>query len=376
MKHLQWFRWFAISTIILLGVAAATFTRSVDVSSEKLQQSMIYDWVWSGVQGRTEAAELEKRVIQLALSDDQSSVEAAVLFQQIMLSRTRTWAAGDFAQFLNQHPRMLIHFNSIVSSVDSLGEILHNLSDDGAIADAIGQAGALSHSADQLSMGARTHSVAEMAGVKDSLHRKQITQKVLFLILFLAGLALLLVTSWQNWSLARANAAIAGGARQLAESEKRLSGVLANTTDGVMVLDPQWRITFANQKAVAMLFPDRPYLGERLWDLRRTDRTRDFYKNCSRAMKHQSPVEFEAYLPPLDSWLKVHAFPTPDNLTVFFSDVTEQRRLNDELAHMAQHDPRQSHAVCRAPGIGPGLRPSALRTHPRAARRRRLQDRE
>jgi PAS domain-containing protein len=86
--------------------------------------------------------------------------------------------------------------------------------------------------------------------------------------------------------------------------------VLANTTDGVMVLDLDWRITFANQKAVAMLFADQAYLGKRLWDLRRTDGTREFYKNYSRAMKQQCPVEFEAYLAPLDLWLEVHAFPS------------------------------------------------------------------
>jgi PAS domain-containing protein len=67
----------------------------------------------------------------------------------------------------------------------------------------------------------------------------------------------------------RGNAAIAGGARQLADSEARLSGVLANTTDGVVVLDPDWRVTFANQKASAMLFADLRLSRGRLWDLPR-----------------------------------------------------------------------------------------------------------
>ena len=127
--------------------------------------------------------------------------------------------------------------------------------------------------------------------------------------------------------------------RRLAASERRLSGVLQNTTDGVMVLDREWRIIFANRNAVDMLFSDRPYLGVRIWDLRRTDQTREFYKNYSAAMKNQTAVEFEAYLPPLDLWLEVHAFPTPDNLTVFFRDVTERRRLREELVRLARQDP-------------------------------------
>jgi diguanylate cyclase (GGDEF)-like protein len=128
-------------------------------------------------------------------------------------------------------------------------------------------------------------------------------------------------------------------ARQLARSKRRLSGVLESTTDGVMVLDTDWRITFANQNAVDMLFSGRPYLGLRLWDIRRKDQTREFYKNYSIAMKQQTPVEFEAYLAPLDLWLRVHAFPSPETLTVFFRDVTEQRRLREELVRLSRHDP-------------------------------------
>jgi diguanylate cyclase (GGDEF)-like protein len=128
-------------------------------------------------------------------------------------------------------------------------------------------------------------------------------------------------------------------ARQLARSKRRLSGVLESTTDGVMVLDTDWRITFANRNAVNMLFSGRPYLGLRLWDLRRKDQTREFYKNYSMAMKQQTPVEFEAYLAPLDLWLRVHAFPSPETLTVFFRDVTEQRKLREELVRLSRHDP-------------------------------------
>jgi diguanylate cyclase (GGDEF)-like protein len=128
-------------------------------------------------------------------------------------------------------------------------------------------------------------------------------------------------------------------ARQLARSKRRLSGALESTTDGVMVLDTDWRITFANQNAVDMLFSDRLYLGLRLWDLRRKDQTRVFYKHYSMAMKQQTPVEFEAYLASLDLWLRVHAFPSPETLTVFFRDVTEQRKLREELVRLSRHDP-------------------------------------
>jgi diguanylate cyclase (GGDEF)-like protein len=349
MKHLEWFRWFAIVTGVLLFVAAVIFSNSVRVSSDALDRVMRYDWSTSGFQGRTEAAELERRVTRLALWDDQSSLKAAVQSHQILQSRIRTWGAGDFGRFLKQDPRLLAQYHGLAANADSLGELLQGLGGErataniiaeaGAIASAIAEAGAMKRTVDRLGVRAYGHSLNETAKAKDDLRSKQTVQKLLIGFLLALGLILFLLTSWQKRSLARANAAIAGSARQLAESEERLSSVLANTTDGVMVLDAQWHVTFANQKAVAMLFPDRPYLGERIWDLRRRDQTREFYKNYSRAMKQQRPVEFEAYLSSLDSWLEVHAFPTPDNLTIFFRDVTERRRLNDKLVHLTRHDP-------------------------------------
>jgi diguanylate cyclase (GGDEF)-like protein len=349
MKNLEWFRWFAIVTGILLSVAAVIFSHSVSVSSDALDRVMRYDWSTSGFQGRNEAAALERRVTRLALWDDRSSLEAAVRSHQILLSRTGSWGAGDFGQFLDQDPRLLAQYRTLVANVDSLGGVLQRLGEEratanvidqaGAIAGAIEQAGTIRRTVDRLGVRAYGHSLNETAKARDDLRSKQTVQKLLIVFLFAVGLILFLLTSWQKRSLAFANAAIAGGARQLAESEERLSGVLANTTDGVMVLDSDWRITFANQKAVAMLFAEQAYLGERLWDLRRSDGTREFYRNYSRAMKQQCPVEFDAYLAPLDSWLEVHAFPTPDDLTVFFRDVTERRRLNDELVHLTRHDP-------------------------------------
>ncbi|HUE45596.1 MAG TPA: hypothetical protein VMO81_05015 [Aestuariivirgaceae bacterium] len=49
---------------------------------------------------------------------------------------------------------------------------------------------------------------------------------------------------------------------KIAESEKQLSRVLEHTTDGVIALDRELRVTYPN--AVAMHFSDCPYLGLRM----------------------------------------------------------------------------------------------------------------
>ena len=166
---------------------------------------------------------------------------------------------------------------------------------------------------------------------------------LLFVPVILAFAALLAVREYALFTNERSLRTEAEeSARQLAESEAQLSAVLENTTDGVMVLDRQWRITFANRNAVAMMFKDRPWLGLVIWDVLSPKENNEFYRNYCIAIEQQRPVEFEAYFAPLGIWMEDHAYPTADDITVFFRDVTERRRLREELVRLAQHDPLTS----------------------------------
>jgi diguanylate cyclase (GGDEF)-like protein/PAS domain S-box-containing protein len=135
-------------------------------------------------------------------------------------------------------------------------------------------------------------------------------------------------------------------ARQEAEATAaRLLAVLESTTDSVVVLDREWRITYTNQHAANILSARGASLGGRLWDLFPEEPGGIFDRHIRRAMAEQVRVRFEEYLLPLNLWLEVHVFPTPDGLSIFFRDVTgrrraegERRRAQMQIAHMARHD--------------------------------------
>jgi diguanylate cyclase (GGDEF)-like protein/PAS domain S-box-containing protein len=126
---------------------------------------------------------------------------------------------------------------------------------------------------------------------------------------------------------------------KLAESEEQLSRVLDHTTDGVIALDRDFRITYANPNAVATHFSDRPYLGLPMWQVLGSSPDNAFYTNYRTALARQAPLRFEAHFAQSDMWFEDHVFPTPDGLTIFYRDVTERRRLREELVRLAQHDP-------------------------------------
>ncbi|MFN2289159.1 MAG: ATP-binding protein, partial [Chromatocurvus sp.] len=345
MKRLEWFRWITGAAGIFLFVAAMAFSHSVRVSQDALDRVTEYDWPTSALQGRNEAAELELHVTRLAVSNDQATREADVLRHQILLSRIRSWGNSDFHQFIEEDLRLVGQYVTLVADLDRLGGTLLQFDDEsvaagalgeaGDIADAIEQVGAIKNTVNQLAMRAFAHGLGERTQARDDLRAKQTAQRVLNGSLFAAVLILLLVTIWQNRALVRSNAAIAGGTKQLAKSQAELSAVLANTTDSVMVLDSDWRITYANQHAIDLLFPDREFLGISLWKLLPDLVGSKFESLYRRAMEQQTLEEIELYYAKLSSWFEVHAHPSPEKLMIFLRDVTAQRRIEERFRQVA-----------------------------------------
>jgi PAS domain S-box-containing protein len=118
--------------------------------------------------------------------------------------------------------------------------------------------------------------------------------------------------------------------------ESALLGALESTTDSVVVLDRQWRFTYANARARQMLAADapaggasgdgHPLIGELLWDAFPASSDTALWHAFHTAMRLGTPRHVEIYAPALRRLLDVHAYPSAEGLTVFLRDVTEQRR--------------------------------------------------
>ena len=123
------------------------------------------------------------------------------------------------------------------------------------------------------------------------------------------------------------------------QSERRLDSVLANITDACFVLDRDWRFSYLNPRAERLLRRARQeLLGRVLWyEFPETVGT-PFETHYRAAMRERRVAHFEEYYAPLETWLEVHAYPSEESLSVFFRDVTERRRQQEELSFLAQYD--------------------------------------
>jgi diguanylate cyclase (GGDEF)-like protein/PAS domain S-box-containing protein len=131
-------------------------------------------------------------------------------------------------------------------------------------------------------------------------------------------------------------------AREAAEKEReRTVRILENMTDGFIALDREWRFTQLNAPAEKLLsHPRDALIGTDARVVLPDQENNIFYAKYREALESGTPAVFEAHSHLVDAWYQVHAYPSPEGLSIFFRDVTERRKhvetlhsisLNDEL---------------------------------------------
>jgi PAS domain S-box-containing protein len=127
--------------------------------------------------------------------------------------------------------------------------------------------------------------------------------------------------------------------RRVAERErdavaKQLQQMLTATTDSVLSVDRNWRITYLNRRAREIVSPSGEILGKNLWESfpGACYEGSPFVEHYNHAMNEGLSGEFEAYYPePFNAWFSVLAQPAEDGIIIFFRDITQQRREAEAL---------------------------------------------
>jgi diguanylate cyclase (GGDEF)-like protein/PAS domain S-box-containing protein len=112
----------------------------------------------------------------------------------------------------------------------------------------------------------------------------------------------------------------------------RLSTTLASITDAFVTLDREGRFTYVNHESENLLRrPSTELLGQRIWnelDINGNGRIR---REMLTAMSSGKNLEFEEFYAALGKWLELRAYPFEDGLAVYFRDVSDRRRSQEQL---------------------------------------------
>lgn len=114
----------------------------------------------------------------------------------------------------------------------------------------------------------------------------------------------------------------------------RLAETLESISDAFFMLDRDWRFTFMNSQA-GKLLDRRPedLLGKVVWDEFPAAVGSRFHTEYERVFHSGETARFDAFYGPLGKRFNVNAYPVPEGLAVYFTDITEQHR-RDELARV------------------------------------------
>ncbi len=112
-----------------------------------------------------------------------------------------------------------------------------------------------------------------------------------------------------------------------------LRDVLARVDDGLVALGRDWTFTYANPPAGRMLGRQHPdeLIGRQVWTAFPTVVGRPFQQACEQAMQDQQPIVREDHHPPWDRWFESRIYPSPQGLSIYFSDITPRRQAERAL---------------------------------------------
>jgi PAS domain S-box-containing protein len=148
---------------------------------------------------------------------------------------------------------------------------------------------------------------------------------------------------------------------ELAATHQRTRDVLERITDAFYALDREWRFTYINPTAERLVGRTRAeLLGQNIWEEFPPAVETPIYEAYHEAVTESVTTTIEFFYPPFAAWFEVRIYPSPNGVSVFFTEITARKRLEQELkaaltaANAATHE--GSREVREGTTDGPGAK--------------------
>jgi PAS domain S-box-containing protein len=121
--------------------------------------------------------------------------------------------------------------------------------------------------------------------------------------------------------------------QKLKHYNTKLSETFDRITDGFCTFDEEWRFIYVNKATEDILQKSKEeLLAQVLWDVFPKAIGTNIEHEYKRCFEQQVQVRFEAfYGQPLDKWFEISAHPSVAGISVFFRDITERKRGEEEM---------------------------------------------
>ena len=132
--------------------------------------------------------------------------------------------------------------------------------------------------------------------------------------------------------LLRVNHRSRGAIASEQEARRRITEILESIRDGFVAIDSDWRFLYVNAEGEKLLGKRRSEMvGRHIFEVIPDMEGSVFHRNYKRAMELREPVVFVEPSLVVDKIFAVHAYPADNGISVYFRDVTAERRAQAAL---------------------------------------------
>lgn len=119
---------------------------------------------------------------------------------------------------------------------------------------------------------------------------------------------------------------------ELLATTRQTIKILESITDGFVALDYQGQFTYLNRRAESLLRRKRKeLLGKNVQVEFAQMPGFSLFQRALEIGQQQTAGEFEEFDPTFKSWFEVHVYPFNEGLSIYFRDITERKRTEEEM---------------------------------------------
>jgi PAS domain S-box-containing protein len=118
----------------------------------------------------------------------------------------------------------------------------------------------------------------------------------------------------------------------LSQSKREIFGILESISDGFFTLDTEWRYAYLNSQAGRLVKrQSEDLIGRNIWEAFPEEVDSNLYRVYHDVMRTGSARHFEHFVARLGAWFQISVYRFPAGISVYFSDVSARRQLEDDL---------------------------------------------
>ena len=338
-----------LAIVIACFIAAAVYISTLVVERQRsLEQISRYNVAWLVSQAATEYARLEQRIAAYGVSSAGISADEVQLRFDIILNRMRLLETGEVEEFLDSDPDHRATVHELQRVVASSLPLIESIGQPGNVVKLLHLLSPLDGKVVRLAAAANRWGGERVADDQQQLILLHWRFSALAAGLILCGIALIRLLFWHNRMLTSAQRDLGGLAGELGTQNERFDAALTNMSQALCMVDAQQRLIVCNQRYRELFSLDlelvKPgtLISTILARLSEPDIHDDIL--CAIVAEQQAMIcdrrtgSFFHELPDGRTLAVSHQPTEEGGWVATYEDVSERRRAEARIAHMAHHD--------------------------------------